>query len=175
MQVNEHLECFSQRPVSARRKGLPGNCNKVSQPALIGQSQAGFVRRRQGPSRFAPPVCFPSPDQHESLTCVSARCLLGFAALDATKKVTEGCRVQDYDLLICAPLNSSLTALGMGRALRGMVVNTEQFRPNNVFLNGIRMEQHICSNIQQLGTTVAFEGTSVAFCQTARQQVVGTI
>lgn len=120
MQVNEHLECFSQRPVSARRKGLPGNRNKVSQPALIGQSQTGFVRRHRGPPRFTPPVCFPSPDQHESFTC----CLLGFAALDTTKKVTEGCWVQNYDLLIWAPLNSSLTALGMGHTLRGIIGNS---------------------------------------------------
>lgn len=113
MQVNEHLECFSQRPLSARRKGLPGNRNKVSQPALIGQSQAGFVRRRQGPPRFTPPVCFPSPEQCQSFTWVSARGLLGFTVLDTTKKkkVTEGCRVQEYDLLICAALNSSLRAL----------------------------------------------------------------
>lgn len=45
MQVNEHLECFSQRLLSVHRKGLPGNGSKVSQPALIGQSQAGFVWR----------------------------------------------------------------------------------------------------------------------------------
>lgn len=38
------------------------------------------------------------------------------------KQVTEGCRVQDYDLLIGAPLNSSLTASGeRGRVLRGMI------------------------------------------------------
>lgn len=77
------------------------------------------MQRRQGPPRFMPPVCFHSPEQHESFTLVSSHGLLGFAALDTTKKVTEGCRVQDYDLLICTRLNSSLTASGAGTRAPG--------------------------------------------------------
>lgn len=65
MQVNEHLECFSQRLLSVHSKGLPGNCSKVSQPALIGQSQGGFRSEMLGPLRFTPPVCF-LPQQHRS-------------------------------------------------------------------------------------------------------------
>lgn len=137
------------------QKGTTRNRNQVSQPALIGQSQAGFVLRRRGPPRFTPPVCFPSPEQHEFFLCFSSRSLLGFAALDTTKKVTEGCRVQDYDLLICTRLNSSPTASGQGI----IVKNTEQFRGSKVFLNCIRIaEQHIytdCSNIRQPGAAGA--------------------
>lgn len=79
--------------------------------------------------------------------------------------MTEGCRVQDYDLLTSTHLNPSLTASGQGRALRGVIVkNTEQVRSNKVFLNCRRIEQHICSNIQQQGAAeaVAVKEMSVA-------------
>lgn len=89
MQVNEHLECFSLRPLSVYRKGLPRNSSKVSQPALIGQSKAGFGGATLGPLRFTPPVCFPSPKLHRSFTYVSVPCLPGIVVLDTTKKVTE--------------------------------------------------------------------------------------
>lgn len=128
----------------------------------------GLCAETPGPPRFTPPVCFPSPDQHESFTC----CLLGFAVLDTTKKATEGCWVQDYDLLIQAPLNSTLTALGKGHALRGIIGNTEQFRPSEVLLNCVRLEQQIRGNLEK---TFEVNGASVAFCQTARQQVLGLI
>lgn len=120
------------------------------------------MQRCQGPPRFMPPVCFPSPEQHESFTLVSSHGLLGFAALDTTKKVTEGCRVQDYDLLICTRLNSSLTASGQVLALRGTIA--EQLRSGKVLLNCRRIEQRICSNIQQPGANeaVAVKETSVA-------------
>lgn len=46
------------------------------------------------------------------LTCLCVPSLQGIGVLDTTKKVTEECRVRDYDLLIRTPLNSKLTAWG---------------------------------------------------------------
>lgn len=90
MQVNEHLERFSQRPLSVHSKGLLGNCSKVSHPALIGQSQGGFVRRcraRRGLHHLFVSLLLSGTD----LTCLSVPSLLGIGVLDTTKKVTEVC------------------------------------------------------------------------------------
>lgn len=111
MQVNEHLERFSQRPLSVHSKGLPANCSKVSQLALIGQSQGGFVRRRRarrGLHHLFVSLLLCSTD----LTCLSVPSLLGIGVLDTTKKVTEQCWARDYDLLICFPPNSKLAVWG---------------------------------------------------------------
>lgn len=71
-------------------KGLRGNCTKVSQPALIGQSQGGFVRRcwaRRGLHHLFVSFLLSSID----LTCLSVPSLPGIGVLDTTKKVTEEC------------------------------------------------------------------------------------
>lgn len=120
MQVNEHLECFSQRLLSVHSKGLPGNRSKVSQPALIGQSQRGVLRRcwaRRGLHHLFVSFLLCSTD----LTFLSVPSLLGIGVLDTTKKVTEECWVQDYDLLICTPLNSKLNAVDLWCTLEGVI------------------------------------------------------
>lgn len=140
MQVNEHLECFSQRLLSVHSKGLPGNCSKVSQPALIGQSKGGFLQRcwaRRGLHHLFVSLLSSSTD----LTCLCVPSLPGIGVLDTTKKVTEECWVQDYDLLICPLLNSKLTAWGSD-ALWGVILKhrTIQIYQSPVFCKRWRID-----------------------------------
>lgn len=102
-------------------RGLPRNCNKVSQPALIGQSQRSFVWRcwaRRGLHHLFVSLLLSSKD----LRCLSVPSLRGMGVLDTTKKVTEESRVRDYDLLICTPLNSKLNSVGLCCTLQGVIL-----------------------------------------------------
>lgn len=66
MQVNEHLEWFSQRPLSVHSKGLPANCSKVSQPCFDRTKSGRHCTEMLGPLRFPLPVCFLSPERCRS-------------------------------------------------------------------------------------------------------------
>lgn len=86
MQVNEHLECFSQRPLSVHSKGLPGNCSKVSQPALIGQSQGGFSRRCRARRGLHHLFVSLLPSSTDLLHAFSVPSLLGIGGVRCNKK-----------------------------------------------------------------------------------------
>lgn len=76
----------------------------------------GLCAETRGPAEVYATCLFPFSRAAQILYARPARI---YSDRYNKKKVTEGCRVQDYDLLICACLNSSLTASGQGRALRG--------------------------------------------------------
>lgn len=130
----------------------------------------GLCAETPGPAEVYATCLFPISRSARILYMLPA----GICGVTYNKKRRQrGRRVQDYDLLIQAPLNSTLTALGKGHTLRGIIVNTEQFRPSEVLLNCIRLEQRICRNQEKLKHEV--NGTLGASCQTARQQVAGLI
>lgn len=76
-------------------------------PALIGQSQGGFMWRcwaRRGLHHLFVSLLLSGTD----LICLSVPGLQGIGVLDTTKKVTEECWDRDYDLLIRSSLNPGL-------------------------------------------------------------------
>ncbi|TNN51633.1 hypothetical protein EYF80_038149 [Liparis tanakae] len=78
----------ARRLLSVHRKELSGNCSTVSQAALIGRSQGGFVQRyraRRGLHHLFVSLLLSST----GLTCLCVPGLPGIGVLDGTKKVTE--------------------------------------------------------------------------------------
>lgn len=136
MQVNEHLECFSQRPLSVCGKGLTSERQRGLTTCFDRTESGGLCFGDAGPAEVYTTCLFPlSWAPETSFTCASVPCLAGIGALGTTKKVTEECWARDYDLLIGASLNSHLRALGLCGALWGVILKhrTIQIHQSPVF------------------------------------------
>lgn len=100
------------------------NSGEVSQPALIGRSQAGFWCGDAGPAEVYATCLFPLSGAPQRSFCMRFRALpCGNWGVRYNKKGEwGGAGVADDDLLIGASLNSHLRALGLHGALRGVIL-----------------------------------------------------
>lgn len=89
MLLPEAVKCAPGRDLAASGSGSSGG-GEVSQPALIGQSQAGFVPRCRARRGLRHLFVSPLPSAGDILHVRScAPSLAGIGALGTTKKVSE--------------------------------------------------------------------------------------